>query len=189
MNLSKKKLDFWSILEGLEEMTEYDIDVRSGYKTSEYYWEYEEVVNELAQHAALLYEEFQSIRQTMWMNLPAKNLKFCEEDDCTRTEIAWWNTAACMLTDVDMRELLESENNYSKDYEREKEKRVNALKSLTKDQNMYLYTTVIGFITRYLDLKNTFDVVMSVIDALDEHQAIMKQKSGELIIPQAAYIA
>ncbi len=189
MRLGAKKLDFWSVLEGLEEMTEYDIDCRAGYRDSEYFWEYEETIIELAQHAADMYEEFQNIKSNMWMKLPSKNIRFCDEDDCTQTAIAWWNTAACMLTDIDMRVLLESENNYSGEVEKEKERRIRALNSLTKEQNMYVYTTVIGFIFRYLDLKNSFEVVSSVIDSLDEHQAIMKNQADELLIPQAAYIA
>ena len=59
--------------------------------------------------------------------MPPAGVAFCEEDDCSQTAIAWFNTAAAMLADTDMTELLEHENIYCADEWAEKQKRVEAV--------------------------------------------------------------
>lgn len=92
-----------------------------------------------------------------------------------------------MLADTDMTELLEHENIYCADEWAEKQKRIAALNRLTKQQQMFLYTEVIGFITRYLELTAAFDTIEAVISELDYHQSAVN-KGGSVVLPQAAYV-
>lgn len=181
-----KKLDFWSVMDGLDKMIDY---YYAGNERESQFWDYySDQINELGIVAADLYEELQKIKMDLWYKLPDKKIDFCDEDECTQTAIAWFNTAACMLSDTDMKELLESENVYEDDYAREKEKRIKALQRLTKDQQMYLYTVVIGFITRYLDLQSAFDVITSVINELEYHMAFKQNPDGSFTLPDSAYL-
>ena len=58
---------------------------------------------------------------------------------------------------------------------------------LTKQQQMFLYTEVIGFITRYLELSAAFDTIEAVISELDYHQSAMNGKNG-VTLPQSVYV-
>ena len=62
-----------------------------------------------------------------------------------------------------------------------------ALNRLTKQQQMFLYTEVIGFITRYLELTAAFDTIEAVISELDYHQSAMNGKNG-VTFPQSVYV-
>lgn len=119
--------------------------------------------------------------------MPYKKIEFCSEDECFQTAIAWFNTAACMLSDTDMSVLLENENIYESDIAFEKQKRINALSRLTKEQQLFLYTEVIGFITRYLELAAAFDTITAVINELEYHQSFAA-KNNKTIIPQESYL-
>ena len=180
-----KKLDLWSIFDGLDKMTDY---CYNGNEKESPYWDYYyDQINELCNMAADLYVELQDIKNRLWYQMPAKKIAFCDEDDCSQTAIAWFNTAASMLADTDMTELLEHENIYCADEWAEKQKRIAALNRLTKQQQMFLYTEVIGFITRYLELTAAFDTIEAVISELDYHQSAMNGKNG-ITLPQSAYV-
>lgn len=137
--------------------------------------------------AADMYNELDGIKSKLWYEMPEKHIEFCDEDTCTQTAIAWWNTAACMLSDIDMGTLLENENIYAADEEHEKMKRIRALERLTKKQYITLNTLVIGFITRWLELVSAFDVISSCIRELEYHQSAVQNKSG-VNLPDAAYL-
>lgn len=180
------KLDWWSIMDGLDKLIEYDYN---GNERDSIYWDfYQEQITELSVLAADMYNELDSIKTALWfLNLPDKKIDFCDEDDCTQTIIAWWNTAACMLSDIDMCTLLENENRYGVDEEIEKEKRIKAMERLTKNQYFKLQSLVLGFITRYLELTSAFEVITSCIHELDYHQSAVKgNKDAKL--PDAAYL-
>lgn len=180
-----KKLDLWSIIDGLDKMTDYDYN---GNEKDSIYWDfYSDQIRELSILAADMWNEIEEIKQKIWYRLPDRKIEFCDEDSCTQTAVAWFNTAACMLSDTDMQALLESENNYNPDLFGEKQKRINALKRLTKEQQLFLYTEVIGFITRYLELVAAFDTITSVITELDYHQAALSRRE-ETTLPQSAYL-
>ena len=88
-----------------------------------------------------------------------------------------------------MTELLEHENIYGTDIYMEKQKRITALNRLTKQQQMYLYTEVVGFITRYLELSAAFETIKAVINELDYHQAVMNgRKQQNVTLPQSVYV-
>jgi len=181
-----KKLDFWSIMDGLDRLIDYDL---SGNQRESIYWDfYSDQIRELSILAADMYNELDAIKTKLYYKMPYKKIAFCEEDDCTQTAIAWFNTAACMLSDVDMSALLESENIYRADELAEKANRIRALEKLTKEQQMFLYAEVIGFLTRYLELVAAFDVIRSVITELDYHHASLTGKDGNTILPVAAYL-
>lgn len=182
-----KKLDIWSISEGLDEMMDY---YYNGNEKSSPYWDhYCEQVNELCNIASDLYAELQSVKDRLWYQMPVKKIAFCGEDDSSQTATAWFNTAAAMLSDTDMTELLENENIYGADILVEKQKRIAALNRLTKNQQMYLYSEVTGFITRYLELSAAFDTIKAVINELDYHQSVIKgREPGNAVIPQTVYV-
>lgn len=180
-----KKLDISSIYDGLDTMINYCI---SGNKRNSPYWDYYyEQINDLCTVASNLIEELNTLVDRLWYQLPARKIAFCEEDASGQGSISWFNTAAAMLSDTDMAELLERENIYLADELKEKQKRINALNRLTKKQQMLLYTEVIGFITRYLELSAAFDTIQSVIDELDYHQAAVAREE-KFTLPQAAHV-
>ncbi len=180
-----KKLDLWSIIDGLDKMTDYDYN---GNEKDSIYWDfYSDQIRELSILAADMWNEIEEIKQKIWYRLPNRKIEFCDEDSCTQTAVAWFNTAASMLSDTDMQALLESENNYNPDIFGEKQKRINALKRLTKEQQLFLYTEVIGFITRYLELMAAFDTIIAVITELDYHQSAVSRRE-ETTLPQSAYL-
>lgn len=180
-----KKLDLWSISDGLDKMMDYYYNGNE--KNSPYWDHYCEQVNELCNAAADLYNELQDVKNRLWYQMPAKKIAFCGEDDCSQTAAAWFNTAAAMLYDTDMTELLEHENIYCADEWGEKQKRISALNRLTKQQQMTLYTEVIGFITRYLELSAAFETIEAVITELDYHQSAVNG-NGVVTLPQSAYV-
>lgn len=173
-------------MDGLDELIDYDY--RGNEKGSLYWDYYYEQILELSMLAADMYNEMDSIKGAMWrLQLPEKQIEFCEEDSCTQTCIAWWNTAACMLSDIDMSVLLENENLYGMEENEEKAKRVRAMARLTKKQYMELQTLVLGFIMRYLELVNAFEVITSCIRELDYHQSPVQGKTG-VELADAAYL-
>ena len=180
-----KKLDMWSISDGLDKMMDYCYNGNE--KNSPYWDHYCEQINELCNVAADLYNDLQDIKSRLWYQMPAKKIAFCGEDDCSQTATAWFNTAAAMLYDTDMTELLEHENIYCSDEWTEKQKRISALNRLTKQQQMFLYAEVIGFITRYLELSAAFENIEAVITELDYHQSAIKGNGG-VTLPQSAYV-
>lgn len=180
-----KKLDFWSVTDDLDRMMDYDY---SGNEKHSPYWDYYvEQIQELGILATDLWNDLDSLKSSLWYKLPDKHIEFCDEDDCAQTAIAWFNTAACLLSDTDMHTLLEKENIYQADEFAEKQKRLNAIKRLTKEQQLFLYTEVIGFITRYLELLAAFETITAVITELDYHNAFLK-KDDKLTLPQAAFL-
>lgn len=182
-----KKLDLYSVTEGLDEIMEY---YYNGNEKDSPYWDYYcEQINELSNIASELYVELQSVKDKLWYQMPTKKVAFCAEDDSIQTAIAWFDTVAAMLYDTDMTELLEHENIYGADIYLEKQKRIAALNRLTKQQQMYLYTEVAGFITRYLELSAAFETIKAVINELDYHQAIMRGRNqGNAALPQSVYV-
>lgn len=181
-----KKLDLWSVDDGLQKIMDYYFD---GNERNSQYWDYySDQINEMGELAADMINEMRDIRRKLELQMPwkEKNL-FYEDDECTYTEVAWWNTAACMLSDTDMMELLEGENIYGSDIWEEKNKRIKALERLTKKQQMLLYTEVIGFIFRYLELMSAFETITAVIRELEYHQSFVIGKDG-VIAPDEAYL-
>ena len=184
-----KKLDLWSVYDGLEEITDSYYDAQE--KDSQYWDFYSDQINELGILAADMMEELRGLKERIWYKLPYKNLEFYRDDgeESTPTGIAWFNTAACLLSDTDMVELLESEGKYVgwDEAEAEKQKRIKVLERLTKAQQMWLYTEVIGFITRYLELRAAYETVTAVIRELEYHQSFIIKKDG-VIAPDTAYL-
>ena len=182
-----KRLDLWSVSEGLDKIMDYYY--RGNEKNSLYWDHYCEQINELCNAAADMYTELESIKDRIWCQMPVKKIAFCDEDDCSRTAVAWFNTAATMLSDTDMAKLLESENIYGANILTEKLKRINALNKLTKHQQIFLYTEVIGFVTRYLELSAAFETIKVVINELDYHQSTVRgNEQEEIVLPQSAYV-
>lgn len=180
-----KKLDLWSVDDGLQKIIDYYYD---GNERNSQYWDhYSDQINEMGMIAADMMSEMRDIRGKLNYQMPWKEQQFCGEDECSYTEVAWWNTAACMVSDTDMEELLEGENIYGSDIWEEKNKRIKALERLTKKQQMLLYTEVIGFIFRYQELVAAFETITAVIRELEYHQSFVIGKDG-VTVPDTAYL-
>ena len=164
-----KKLDLWSITDGLDRMMDYCYNGNE--KGSPYWGYYYELINELSIAASDMYIELDTLKSHLYREMPYKKIAFSDEDDCDQTAIAWFNTAAAMLYDTDMTELLENENIFCADEWEEKKKRIAAL----------------GFITRYLELSAAFDTIEAVINELDYHQSAIARKDAAAF-PPAAYV-
>lgn len=78
-----KKYDYWSILESLDTMTEYDYN--GNVNDSIYYDFYQEQITELCVIAADMYNELDGIKSKLWYEMPEKHIEFCDEDTCTQT--------------------------------------------------------------------------------------------------------
>lgn len=184
-----KKLDYWSINEGLDEIMDYAFNGNE--KSSQYWDHYSELINDMSCIASDMWNELYELKGRLggWeFDLPYKEIEFSDEDDSDQTAIAWFNTTACMLSDIDMVELLEHENIYDSDVLKEKEKRIKALGRLTKEKQMKLYTEVVGFIVRYLELRQAFDNIVSLINELDYHQSFVISRNGDIELSRAAYL-
>lgn len=184
-----KKYDWWSIDDELQRISDYYCD---GNEKDSQYWDfYSEQINEMGAIAADMFNEMQEIRSRLSYkyDLPYKKLDFYEEDDAgSHTAISWWNTAACMLSDVDMVTLIDNENPmFCGDYDTEKEKRIKSLERLTKKQQMQLYTEVVGFLLRVNELVAAFEVITSTIRELEYHQSFLATKDG-IKEPTAAWL-
>lgn len=180
-----KKLDFWSITEDLDRMIDYDYN---GNEKDSPYWDYySDQIRELCVLASDMWQELQSLKSALWYRLPDRKIEFCAEDTCSQTAIVWFNTAAAMLSDTDMVELLENENRYHADPLQEKQKRLHAMARLTKEQQLFLHSEVIGFITRYLELSAAFQTITAVINELNYHQAFAI-RDNKVVLPQEAYL-
>jgi len=180
-----KKLDVWSINDELDKIIDY---YYAGIEKGSQYWDYySDQINEMSIIASDLWNELMGLKEKIGRNLPYKEIKFCEEDESNQTGIAWFNSAACMLSDTDMVTLLENENIYKSNTYREKQIRIKALERLTKKQQMYLYTEVIGFITRFLELQNAFETITAIIRELEYHQSFVITKDG-VVAPDEAYL-
>ena len=182
-----KEFDFCSVDKGLSEIMDY---CYNGNEKDSQYWDYySELINDMSYIASDMWNELQGMVSKFSYNLPWKDNDFYDEDSCKKAEISWFNTAACMLSDIDMVKLLDSEDNWNcNNEEKEKDKRIKALDRLTKKQQMYLYTEVIGFITRYLELRQAFDNIISLISELDYHQSFIINQNGSIELNQAAYL-
>ena len=134
--VAAENMDMWSIVDRLEKMMEYCYNGNE--KDSPYWDHYYDQINELCNVVSDMYVELQDIKSQM----PAKKIAFCSEDDCSQTATVWFNTAAAMLSNTDMTELLENKNIYYADEWAKKQKRLSALNRLTKQQQMFLYTEV-----------------------------------------------
>ena len=83
-----KKLDLWPISDGLDKMMDYCC---SGNEKNSPYWDhYCDQINELCNAAADLYNEWDDVKSRLMLQMPAKKIAFCGEDDCSQTATAWF---------------------------------------------------------------------------------------------------
>jgi len=74
-----KKLDLWSISDGLDKMMDYCYNGNE--KDSPYWDHYCDQINELCNAAADLYNELDDVKSRLMYQMPAKKIAFCDEDD------------------------------------------------------------------------------------------------------------
>lgn len=159
-----KKFDYWSILEGLTNIRDYEHDSK---EKSVFWTYYEEEIRELSDLALDLMQEMEEIQFKIMHTFPKGFNNFYGEDRSILPSIAWWNTAACMLSDIDMEKISDSEKLFNTDYTSEKKKRIQAIEQLTMKQQVFLWSKVSGFISRYLDLMAAFETITGIIQELE----------------------
>ena len=69
-----KKLDLWSISDGLDKMMDYCYN--GNVKNSPYWDHYCDQINELCNAAADMYNELQDMKNKLWYQMPAKKIAF-----------------------------------------------------------------------------------------------------------------
>lgn len=184
-----KSLDYWSILENLGKIENYYYDSLYGDESS-YKEYYSDQIIELANVASELYQELEGlIAQTLPFDILYNKNIYLDDEKEKRFSIVWFDTVTCMLYDIDMEAMLNNECIYDyEDLEEEREKRIRKLDRLTKKQQMLLFTNVMGFITRFLELQAAFDTIVAIINELNFHQSFIVNKDGAADAPGAAYL-
>lgn len=182
---SYKELDWWSIMEKIDDIMEGNGN--KCFRNSEYAGYYDELLTEMANAAGDMYCDIMEIKNKIcYRDIPYKARKVAEEDEETENAAFWFNAVALTLTETDVSTLFFREENFE-DYEKEKAKRVNMLERLSKKDFMWIMQTVCNLIIRYLELCGAWDAVTGTIDELDSRQAFVKDKDG-LREPKAAYL-
>ena len=174
-------LDYYSIIERLGE-----IEYRP-YETdrSEYYMDYADLFNELSILSADLYIDLERLIRELdfsW-NLPRKRQEGIENAN----GMFWFNTATALLEETNMSLMLENEGNYDLDEETERDKRVRAVKALTKEMQFKLFTEVFNFLMRFVKLSLAYQAICGMIDEL-EHLHSFRERNGEILLPATAYV-
>lgn len=179
-------MDYFTIRDDLDKIQTYECDRQT---ESQYYDYYQDEINELSIIAADMWNELnQMIDHLFYHQLPYKNVGFYVDDNAKSSDVSWFNTATAMITDINMTTLLENEENYDTDEDKEKRKRLNALDKLTKPQMKYLFSEVFNFIHRFTELKWAFEMIKGLIDELDYHQSVIRPQEGEPILNDAAWV-
>lgn len=180
-----KALDWWSIIEMVDEIMEGQGN--KCFRNSEYAGYYDELLTELANAAGDLYCDIMEVKNKISVSgIPYRTRKKPDEDEEIENAAFWFNTVAMTLTETDLSSLLYRENNFV-DEEREREKRINALESACKERFCVAYAG-----SRKLDFQifrhlRRRQAVKGTIDELDSRQAFIKDKDG-LKEPKAAYL-
>lgn len=180
-----KKIDIWSIYDKLSEIMEGRY--RRCFDNSEYAPYYDELFCEMANIAGDLWNELDRIKgQIFYKDIPMRSRKNAEEDDETENAAFWFNCVVLSLEDADAGALFYREDIFT-DIEREKQKRLNALERLPKKDFIWLFTTVAGFVIRFLELEASYDTIKGTIDELDSRQAFVKD-NGALVPPKVSFV-
>lgn len=79
-----KKLDLWSVYDGLEEIVDSYCDAQE--RDSQYWDYYSDQINELGILAADMLEELRGLKERIWYKLPYKNLEFYRDWHGIKTE-------------------------------------------------------------------------------------------------------
>lgn len=180
-----KELDWWSLMDELEEIIE-----GTGnrcFRNSEYAGYYDELLTEMANAAGDFWNEYERVRNEIYRHdIPYKTRKYKTEDDDTENAAFWFNTVALMLTETDASQLFWREENFD-DVETEREKRLKMLERLPKKDLLWIVSTVSNLIIRFLELDGAWQAIKGTIDELDSRQAFVKTEDG-LKAPQSAYL-
>lgn len=175
-------LDYYSIIEKLSEI-EYRNDEAP---KDEYYIDYADQFNELSCIAGGLYNELEEIVRKIdytW------DLPVCRARKLGDTYQAYWfNTAAALIDETDMMILMEGEGAYDPDDEEtERNKRIRAARSLTKEQMLNLFRGTFNFLMKYLKLLQAYEMLCGLVDEL-RYLHSFRQYKEEFLPPTTAYI-
>ena len=113
-----KELDYWSIIDKLQEIMEGRYNSR--FNNSEYAAYYDELLTELANVASDLWNDLESFKCEIYnRDIPFKTRKYIEEDIETENASWWLNTTMLTLSETDTDTLFYREEIFS-DVEKEK---------------------------------------------------------------------
>jgi hypothetical protein len=125
-----KELDYWSIIDKLQEIMEGRYNSR--FNNSEYAAYYDELLTELANVASDLWNDLESFKCEIYnRDIPFKTRKYIEEDIETENASWWLNTTMLTLSETDTDTLFYREEIFS-DVEKEKRSGRTYLKSFPK---------------------------------------------------------
>ena len=175
IHLMKAPLDYVSICEKLGE-----IEDGFYYETiDEYYMDYLDQFNELSCLASELSNELEDLLSRItwsWSLPPHKNDAF------------WFNTVSALIDETDIMLLVENEGCYDPDDENtERQKRIRAVKTLTKEQMTNLFSEVYNFLMRYTKLLQAYEMMHGLVVELRELHSF-RQRDGIPQLPTTAYI-
>lgn len=174
-------LDYYSVIERLGE-----IEWRpSECDRRDYYMDYADLFNELSILSADLYIDLERLISRLDFNwgLPQKRLEGIEH----ATGIFWFDAAAALLEETSMSLILENQGLYGLDEETERDKRVRAVKALTKEMQFRLFTEVFNFQMRFMKLSLAYQAICGMIDEV-EHLHSFRERNGETLLPPAVYV-
>lgn len=176
-------LDYWSIVERIGEIEWPPSEIGS----SDYYTEYADLFNEMGGLASGLYTELEKLVSDLeYSNLPRRRLR--REEQEYPSGGAWFDAVVGILRETDMRILLENEGVYDPDdIEKERERRHKAIMALPKEKMYFLFTEVLNFVMRFMELSLAYETICGSIDELDRLNSF-REHNGVPQLPQSAYV-
>lgn len=169
-------LDYYSVIEKLNEIEYKYCDGEH----DEYYWDYEDMFTDLANGAAYLYEDIETLRWHLFHELP----------DRSRGDsgVFWFDTAALLIDETDYMLLIENEGMmFPDDEDSERSKRIRVLKTLTKEKTAELFRSVFNCLMRYLKLLQAYEMLCAMVDELRRLHSF-RERNCETLLPITAYV-
>lgn len=176
-------LDYWSIMERLGNIEWPPTEIHD----SAYYWDYADLFNEMANLSGELYTDLgKLIHHLEYSDLPRRRLP--REGEEYPSGAAWFDAVVSLLRETDMRILLENEGCYdSDDVEQQREQRRRAIMAQTKEKMFFIFTEVLSFLMRFLELALAYETICGSIDELERLNSF-REHNGVPQLPPSAYI-
>lgn len=174
-------LDYFSVVEKLSTIecrpTELDRSV--------YCMDYADLFNELSLLAAQLYRELDRLIYDLiyrW-DFPRRVSDTYEN----ATGVVWFDTASSLISATDMDLLMENEGRWGGDMDTERDRRVRAVKHLTKEQMFRLFTEVFHFLMGFFELNQAYEAICGMVDELERLHSY-RERDGKAQLPPSAYL-
>lgn len=175
--MADSSFSLWTINDKLCTICDYPFE---DHTNDEYYWDYDELFNELSNMAADLLEEARGFSGFM-INMPNVH------DDYAG---CWFNVLAAVMSDATFKEIYADDEYVCDFYEMEYKRKqlLTKLERLKKAEYIKFSVDALNFILRYIEIKNAFDTLLGVCSELESNQAFHKAKAGRQQEPKAAWL-